>query len=99
MADKLTIVFADPQELLGANDRIVFENDFDESISLSPTFEDLSIQISNAPGVPGPPGPPGPNGQVDPDDFAEIAEDAAEATLEALEPPIDLTLLFNNALA
>ena len=32
MADKLTIVFADPQELLGANDRIVFENDFDESI-------------------------------------------------------------------
>lgn len=45
------------------------------------------------------PGPPGPAGELDPADMTQITDDAATAVLEDLEPPVTLTLLFENGLA
>ena len=44
------------------------------------------------------PGPAGQDGQLDPADMEQITEDATEAVLVDLEPPVNLVLLFNNAL-
>jgi hypothetical protein len=50
-------------------------------------------------GVPGPPGPPG--GGVDLDDYALVTyvDEQDDAIEVQLEPPIDLVVLFLNALA
>ena len=45
------------------------------------------------------PGPPGPPGEIDPADMDQITEDASAAVLEDLEPPVTLTLLFENGLS
>lgn len=48
--------------------------------------------------VPGPPGPPG-DADLSPEEMAEVADSAAEQVLADLEPPVTLTLLFENGLA
>ncbi|MFE7745358.1 hypothetical protein [Nocardia sp. NPDC057455] len=45
------------------------------------------------------PGPPGPPGEIDPADMNQIADDATAQVLEDLEPPVTLSLLFENGLA
>ncbi|WP_063023763.1 hypothetical protein [Nocardia niwae] len=45
------------------------------------------------------PGPPGPAGEIAPEDMEQIADDAADQVLADLEPPVTLTLLFENGLA
>lgn len=44
---------------------------------------------------------PGPAGEAElsPEQIAQLAEDTGEQVLEDLEPPVTLTLLFENALA
>lgn len=41
------------------------------------------------------PGPPGPPGELSPDDMDEVVDDV----LDAIEPPVNLTLLFLNGMA
>ena len=89
------------ESFFGPGDAIRFTYEDFEYIYLADAIEPVSIIVHNAPGANGEPGPqgiPGPSGEVDPDDFAEIAGDAAELALELLDPPIDLVVLFDNAL-
>lgn len=44
------------------------------------------------------PGPPG-STELTPEQLAQLAEDTGEQVLEDLEPPVTLTLLFENGLA
>lgn len=47
----------------------------------------------------GPPGPPGEDGaDLTPEERQAIVDDAEDAVLEELEPPVTLTVLFENSL-
>lgn len=68
----------------------------DPSDPINVTVEDgetFEVTVSNAPG------PPGADGAVDQADLDFVVDVVTDEILGDLEPPIDLTILFENALA
>lgn len=64
-----------------------------------PTYLDVVTVYPNPIGIPGPKGDPGDPGAITPDFIDRIADEVEEELAAELEPPVNLLLLFDNALA
>ncbi|WP_280454765.1 hypothetical protein [Nocardia brasiliensis] len=68
-------------------------------VEISADPDGAQVLLVATPGPPGPPGIPGEGGDLSPEERAALIDDASAQTLEDLEPPVSLVLLFENALA